>query len=177
MKKNLLLVLFLSLLLCGFSSSKPKCDDESVLNVLKEILDDDGWAYVEYGLTEQSLRALQLSLNGIDLRDLEAVASIDTSGFLRGTLKPLLDLRDFANEFVYTSFENFITQNTDDKKKTFCIAILKLTYPQMPKDMRKNYTGGALKGVIFDGGEVEHQISYSAQFTDDKKQVYVEWLE
>lgn len=47
----------------------------------------------------------------------------------------------------------------------------------MPDDMRKNYARGALKGIIFDGGEYETQISYSAQFSDDKKQVFVELLD
>lgn len=54
---------------------------------------------------------------------------------------------------------------------------MKLTYPQMPDDMRENYTRGTLKGIIFDGGEHEVQISYSAQFSDDKKQVFVELLD
>lgn len=54
---------------------------------------------------------------------------------------------------------------------------MKLTYPQMPDDMRENYARGTLKGIIFDGGGHEVQISYSAQFSDDKKQVFVELLD
>ena len=179
MKKNLLVILFLGFLLCGFSfsDSKPKCNDEDVLLTLKQILDNDKWIYVEYGLTDQSLRALQLNLNGMDLRDLEAVASADSSGVLKNTIKPILNFKDYANKAAKVSFEGFMTQNNDDDKKTFCKATLKLTYPQMPQDIRKNYANSPLKGAIFDGGDVEEQISYSAQYSDDKKHIYVEILE
>ncbi|MCW1604057.1 hypothetical protein OLR54_02080 [Campylobacter jejuni] len=54
---------------------------------------------------------------------------------------------------------------------------LKFTYPQMPNEMREKYSRGTLKGVLFDGGECETQISYSARFSDDKKQVFVELLD
>lgn len=47
----------------------------------------------------------------------------------------------------------------------------------MPDDMRKNYTRGTLKGILFDRGEYETQISYSAKFSDDKKRVFVELLD
>lgn len=47
----------------------------------------------------------------------------------------------------------------------------------MPNDMREQYSRGALRGVLFDGGEYETQISYSIRFSDDKKQVFVELLD
>ncbi|HEG3306193.1 TPA: hypothetical protein SCZ64_001902 [Campylobacter jejuni] len=47
----------------------------------------------------------------------------------------------------------------------------------MPNEMREKYSRGALKGVLFDEGEYETQISYSARFSDDKKQVFVELLD
>ncbi|HEB7537062.1 TPA: hypothetical protein RZH73_000315 [Campylobacter coli] len=175
--KNIFLSLMLVLLFTGCFNNKPKCDDEDVKLTLKSILDDDEWVYVEYGLNEQSLRALRLSLNGMDIGDLEAALSTDTLGVLRAHLKPLLDLKDYANEVVYTSFESFITQDNSDKKTSFCTASLKFTYPQMPNDMREQYSRGALRGVLFDGGEYETQISYSTRFSDDKKQVFVELLD
>ena len=166
MKKSLVLVsLCYAFLLSGCFSSKPKCDNEDVLLTLKQILNNDEWVYIEYGLTKQSLQSINSTLNAVRYPPI-----------LRAYVKSLSDLRDFANEFVYTSFGNFITQSNNDDKKTFCTATLKLTYPQMPEDMKKNIFGGSLKGVIFDGGEVEKQINYSTQYTDDKKQVYVEWL-
>ncbi|EHK5076155.1 hypothetical protein I3H33_000732 [Campylobacter upsaliensis] len=175
--KNILLSLMMALLFAGCFDAKPKCDDEDVQLTLKSILDDDEWVYVEYGLSEQSLKALRLSTNGMDIRDFEALLSTDTLGVLRSHLKPMFDLKDYANEVVYTSFSSFITQDSNNKKTSFCRASLKLTYPQMSDDMRKNYARGALKGIIFDGGEYETQISYSAQFSDDKKQVFVELLD
>lgn len=175
--KNVLLSVMMVLLFTGCFNNKPRCDDEVVQLTLKNILDDDGWVYVEYGLSEQSLKALKISLNGMDIRDLEAILSTDTIGILRVHLKPIFDLKDYANEVGYTSFSSFITQDSDDKKTSFCRASLKLTYPQMPDDMRKNYARGTLKGIIFDGGEHEVQISYSTQFSDDKKQVFVELLD
>ena len=95
----------------------------------------------------------------------------------KGAFKPLFDLKDYANEVVYTSFESFITEDSKDKKTSFCMASLKFTYPQMPNEMREKYSRGALKGVLFDGGEYETQISYSTRFSDDKKQVFVELLD
>ncbi|EAK1249744.1 MULTISPECIES: hypothetical protein [Campylobacter] len=173
--KNILLSFIMVLLFTGCFNNKPKCDDEVVQLTLKSILDDE-WVYIEYGLSEQSLKALKISLNGMDIRDLEAISSTDTIGILRAHLKPIFDLKDYANEVGYTSFSSFITQDSNDKKTSFCRASLKLTYPQMPDDMRENYARGTLKGIIFDGGEHEVQISYSAQFSDDKKQVFVELL-
>ncbi|MBS4236210.1 hypothetical protein CVU5213_07290 [Campylobacter vulpis] len=175
--KNILLSLMMPLLFVGCFNAKPKCDDENVQLTLKSILDDDEWIYVEYGLSEQSLKALRLSTNGMDIRDFEVILSTDTLGVLRAHLKPMFDLKDYANEVVYTSFSGFTTQDNNNKKTSFCRASLKLTYPQMPDNMRKNYARGALKGIIFDGGEYETQISYSAQFSDDKKQVFVELLD
>ncbi|HEB7542227.1 TPA: hypothetical protein RZK36_001060 [Campylobacter coli] len=58
----------LVLLFTGCFNNKPKCDDEDVKLTLKSILDDDEWVYVEHGLNEQSLRALRLSLNGMDIK-------------------------------------------------------------------------------------------------------------
>ncbi|MGE87988.1 hypothetical protein EEI64_05185 [Campylobacter jejuni] len=175
--KNILLSLMLVFLFVGCFNNKPKCDDEDVKLTLKSILDDDEWVYVEYGLNEQSLRALRINSNGMDMRDLEAALSTDTLGVLRAHFKPLLDLKDCANEVVYTSFESFITKDSKDKKTSFCMASLKFTYPQMPNEMREKYSRGALKGILFDGGEYETQISYSARFSDDKKQVFVELLD
>ncbi|EAL6285105.1 hypothetical protein DSU76_08565, partial [Campylobacter jejuni] len=146
--KNILLSLMFVFLFTGCFNNKPKCDDEDVKLTLKSILDNDEWVYVEYGLNEQSLRAL------------------------RAHFKPLLDLKDYANEVVYTSFESFITKDSKDKKTSFCMGQLKFTYPQMPNEMREKYSRGTLKGVLFDGGEYETQISYSARFSDDKKQVF-----
>lgn len=153
---------------------KPKCNDVDVTLTLKSILDDDKWAYVEYGLDEQSLKTLRLVYNGLDLRDLEAIGAL---GIYKYYLSSELELRDYANEVVDVAFDDFITQDSNDRKTSFCKASLKLTYPQMPDDMRKNYAQGSLKGVLFDGGVYETQISYAAQFTDDKKQVYVEILD
>ncbi|MBZ7955614.1 hypothetical protein [Campylobacter molothri] len=53
------------------------------------------------------------------MRDLEATLSTDTLGVLRAVWKPFLDLKDYANEVVYTSFESFITQDNKDKKQVF----------------------------------------------------------
>ncbi|TKX32672.1 hypothetical protein [Campylobacter aviculae] len=174
--KKVLLSLLLALLFLGCFDTKPKCDDEDVKLTLKSILDDDEWVYVEYGLNEQSLKALRMA-SDMDIRDVEAALSTDKLGLLKAYFKPFLDLKDYANEVAYTSFSSFITQDSNDKKTTFCKASLKLTYPQMPDDMRKNYEKGSLRGVLFDGGEYETQISYSAQFSDDKKQVFVELLD
>ncbi|MBZ7954390.1 hypothetical protein H2278_06010 [Campylobacter sp. W0018] len=177
--KKVFLSLLSALLFFGCFDTKPKCDDEDVKLTLKSILDDDEWVYVEYGLNEQSLKTLRMisASKGMDIRDIEALLLSDTIGILRAHFKPLLDLKDYANEVVYTSFGSFITQDSNDKKTTFCKASLKLTYPQMPNDMRKKYEKGSLRGVLFDGGEYETQISYSAQFSDDKKQVFVELLD
>ncbi|EKS4401642.1 hypothetical protein QB668_001130 [Campylobacter jejuni] len=175
--KNILLSLMFVFLFTGCFNNKPKCDDEDVKLALKSILDNDEWVYVEYGLNEQSLRALRINSNGMDIRDLEAALSTDTLGVLRAHFKPLLDLKDYANEVVYTSFESFITKDSKDKKTSFCMGQLKFTYPQMPNEMREKYSRGTLKGVLFDGGEYETQISYSARFSDDKKQVFVELLD
>ncbi|WP_215483406.1 hypothetical protein, partial [Campylobacter jejuni] len=114
--KNILLSLMFVFLFTGCFNNKPKCDDEDVKLTLKSILDNDEWVYVEYGLNEQSLRALRINSNGMDIRDLEAALSTDTLGVLRAHFKPLLDLKDYANEVVYTSFESFITKDSKDKK-------------------------------------------------------------
>ncbi|TKX34519.1 hypothetical protein [Campylobacter taeniopygiae] len=174
--KKVLLSLLLALLFLGCFDTKSKCNDENVKLALKNILYDNGWVYVECGLNEQSLKILKLAL-GVNIRDIEAFVAADTTGVLRAYSKWLFDLKDYANEVVYTSFGSFITQDSNDKKTTFCKASLKLTYPQMPNDMRKKYDKGILKGILFDGGEYEAQISYNVQFSDDKKQVFVEILD
>lgn len=117
--KNILLSFIMVLLFTGCFNNKPKCDDEVVQLTLKSILDDDEWVYIEYGLSEQSLKALKISLNGMDIRDLEAISSTDTIGILRAHLKPIFDLKDYANEVGYTSFSSFITQDSNDKKQVF----------------------------------------------------------
>ncbi|EOI8000932.1 hypothetical protein ACMUM1_000624 [Campylobacter jejuni] len=124
--KNILLSLMFVFLFTGCFNNKPKCDDEDVKLTLKSILDNDEWVYVEYGLNEQSLRALRINSNGMDIRDLEAALSTDTLGVLRAHFKPLLDLKDYANEVVYTSFESFITKDSKDKKTSFCMGQLKI---------------------------------------------------
>ncbi|HEC1785481.1 TPA: hypothetical protein R1733_000301 [Campylobacter lari] len=116
------------LLFTGCFNNKPKCDDEVVQLTLKSILDDDEWVYIEYGLSEQSLKALKISLNGMDIRDLEAISSTDTIGILRAHLKPIFDLKDYANEVGYTSFSSFITQDSNDKKTSFCRTFGLLVY-------------------------------------------------
>ncbi|ENV8235604.1 hypothetical protein ACFK4Z_001833 [Campylobacter jejuni] len=64
----------------------------------------------------------------MDMRDLEAALSTDTLGVLRAHFKPLLDLKDYANEVVYTSFESFITEDSKDKKTSFCRTFRLLIY-------------------------------------------------
>lgn len=177
--KKYILSFLMGFVFLGCFEMKPKCNDVDVTLTLKSILDDDKWAYVEYGLDEQSLKTLRLifDYNGIDLRDLEAIVNTDSLGLYKYYLSELFELKDYANEVVDVAFDDFITQDSSDRKTSFCKASLKLTYPQMPDDMRKNYAQGSLKGVLFDGGVYETQISYAAQFTDDKKQVYVEILD
>ncbi len=68
--KYILLGLMIILLFSGCFANKPKCNDKSVKSVLKEILDSDEWIYVEYGLNEQSLRALLMSFKGMEFREL-----------------------------------------------------------------------------------------------------------
>lgn len=82
MKKFLFITLLsFSFLLCGCLDSKPKCNDENVLLTLRQILDEqDEWAYVEYGLTKQSLKDLAIIFNGLDLRTALAMADTDISG-------------------------------------------------------------------------------------------------
>lgn len=181
--KKYLLSFLMGFIFLGCFEMKPKCNDIDVTLTLKSILDDDKWAYVEYGLDEQTLNA--------DLRDLEVRDILETRdileiykyylssvlGLKKNYLGFLFELRDYANEVVDVAFDDFITQNSNDRKTSFCKASLKLTYPQMPDDMRKNYAQDFFKGVLFDGGVYETQISYTAQFTDDKKQVYVEILD
>lgn len=62
-------------------ANKPKCNDESVKSVLKEILDSDEWIYVEYGLNEQSLRALLMSFKGMGFRELGRIGHRYSWGF------------------------------------------------------------------------------------------------
>lgn len=66
--KNILLSLMFVFLFTGCFNNKPKCDDEDVKLTLKSILDNDEWVYVEYGLNEQSLRALRINSNGMDIK-------------------------------------------------------------------------------------------------------------
>lgn len=87
--KKVLLGLMTALLFLGCFDTKPKCDDEDVKLTLKSILDDE-WVYVEYGLNDQSLRALRSSLNGMDIRDFEATLSTDTFGVLKAHFRPFL---------------------------------------------------------------------------------------
>lgn len=114
-------IIIILLCLSSFSyafwfSIKPKCNDKVVLQILKEILDKDEWIYVEYRLDEKSLKALYLSLNGIDLRELEALLSTDTLGGFKASFKSLFDLKEYANKFVYTQFSDFITEENESKK-------------------------------------------------------------
>ena len=128
--KNILLSLMMALLFAGCFDAKPKCDDEDVQLTLKSILDDDEWVYVEYGLSEQSLKALRLSTNGMDIRDFEAILSTDTLGVLKAHLKPMFDLKDYANEVVYTSFSGFTTQDGNNKNTSFCRTFRSLVFRQ-----------------------------------------------
>ena len=170
--KNILLSLMIILLFSGCFTNKPKCNDESVKSVLKEILDSDEWIYVEYGLNEQSLRALLIRSGGMGLRELEAASATEMLGAFY--FKPILDLKEYANEVVYTNFSDFITEDSDSKNSTYCKATLTITYPQMPEEMFKRYKNGVLDGALFKGGDVEKTIQYSARYTDDGKKIYVE---
>ncbi|TBR79879.1 hypothetical protein DU474_02670 [Campylobacter novaezeelandiae] len=178
MKKIIIILLCLSSFSYAFwFDTKPKCNDKVVLQILKEILDKDEWIYVEYGLDEKSLKALYLSLNGMDLRELEALLSTDTLGVLKASFKSLFDLKEYANEFVYTRFSDFITEENESKKITYCQATLTITYPQMSKEMFQRYKNGSLKGALFKGGDIEENIRYSARYTDDGTKIYVEFLD
>ena len=172
--KNILLSLMIILLFSGCFTNKPKCNDESVKSVLKEILDSDEWIYVEYGLNEQSLRALLMSFEGMGFRELEAALATDTLGVLKHYFKPILDIKEYANEVVYTNFSDFITEDSDSKNSTYCKATLTITYPQMPEEMFKQYKNGVLDGALFKGSDVEKTIQYSARYTDDGNKIYVE---
>ncbi len=172
--KNILLGLMIILLFSGCFANKPKCNDESVKSVLKEILDSDEWIYVEYGLNEQSLRALLISFKGMGFRELEAALATDTLGVLKHYFKPMFAIKEYANEVVYTNFSDFITEDSDSKNSTYCKATLTITYPQMPEEMFKRYKNGVLDGALFKGGDVEKTIQYSARYTDDSKKIYVE---
>ncbi|EMH3046333.1 hypothetical protein V6G57_001901 [Campylobacter jejuni] len=178
MKKILIILLCLSSFsYASWFDAKPKCNDKVVLQILKEILDKDEWVYVEYGLDEKSLKAIYLNLNGMDLRDIEAMLSTDTLGVLKANFKPILDLKEYVNEFAYTQFSDFITEENESKKITYCQATLTITYPQMPKEMLQKYERGILKGVLFKGGVAEENVRYSARYTDDGTKIYVEFLD
>lgn len=62
-------------------------------------------------------------------------------------------------------------------QKSYCSATLEIEYPEMPQEMRQEYTNGMLKDLIFDGGKVMREVAYSARYTDDGKKIYVELLE
>lgn len=113
----------------------------------------------------------------MDLRDIEAMLSTDTLGVLKANFKPILDLKEYANEFAYTQFSDFITEENESKKITYCQATLTITYPQMPKEMLQKYERGILKGVLFKGGVAEENVRYSARYTDDGTKIYVEFLD
>lgn len=165
-------ILLCGLLLSGCFESAPKCNDETVVDSVKEILLRDKWFLVENGFTKETLMAM--AMENLTFEKIDMVMGL---GFA-DILKPFLDLKDYSHKASHISLVDFMTTEVSKQSKSsYCSATLEIEYPQMPQDMRQEYINGYLKGPIFDGGKVTREVAYSARYTDDGKKIYVELLD
>lgn len=153
-------ILFCGLLLSGCFESAPKCNDETAVSLVKEILLEDKWFLVENGLTKETLMAMAMGLGFVD------------------SFKDIIDVRDYSHKATRISLVDFMTTEVSKQSKSsYCSATLEIEYPKMPQEMRQKFIKGMLKGPIFDGGKVTREMAYSTRYTDDKKKIYVELLD
>lgn len=174
MKKLLsIAILLCGLLLSGCFESAPKCNDETVVDSVKEILLEDKWFLVENGFTKETLMAM--AMENLTFEKLDMVVE---QGFLVGGIKGFLDLRNYSHKAAHISLVDFMTTEVSKQSKSsYCSATLEIEYPKMPQEMKQEYINGMLKGPIFDGGKVTREVAYSTRYTDDKKKIYVELLD
>ncbi|WP_301006199.1 MULTISPECIES: hypothetical protein [Helicobacter] len=159
-------------MLSGCLDSAPKCNDETVVDSVKEILLRDKWFFVENGFTKETLMAM--AMENLTFEKIDMVTEL---GFV-DVLKPVLDLKDYSHKASRISLVDFMTTEVSKQSKSsYCSATLEIEYPEMPQEMKQEYIKGMLKGPIFDGGKATREVAYSARYTDDGKKIYVELLE
>ncbi|WP_273211675.1 hypothetical protein [Helicobacter rodentium] len=165
-------ILFCGLLLSGCFESAPKCNDETAVSLVKEILLEDKWFLVENGLTKETLMAMAM-----DNFTFEKIDMAMGLGFV-DSFKDIIDVRDYSHKATRISLVDFMTTEVSKQSKSsYCSATLEIEYPKMPQEMRQKFIKGMLKGPIFDGGKVTREMAYSTRYTDDKKKIYVELLD
>ncbi len=164
-------ILLCGLMLGGCFESAPKCNDETVVDSVKEILLRDKWFLVENGFTKETLT--ELTRRGLTFKQINMLLETDWA-----EAEIFGGLRDYSHKVTHISLVDFMTDSVEKQsKKTYCSATLEIEYPKMPHKRREEYTGKILQGPIFDGGKVTREVAYSARYTDDGKKIYVELLE
>lgn len=166
-KLALLLIVFCGFSLSGCFESAPKCNDETAVDLVKEILLEDEWFFIKNGLKQDSLNTYSMVINMIN-RFGNQIGDEDK--------QYAHDLWEYSSEAAHISLGDFMTESTEKQsKKTYCSATLEIEYSKMPQEMRQKYD--RLKGPVFDGGKVTREVTYSTRYTDDGKKIYVELLE
>ncbi len=79
-------------MLSGCLDSAPKCNDETVVDSVKEILLRDKWFFVENGFTKETLMAM--AMENLTFEKIDMVTEL---GFV-DVLKPVLDLKDYSHK-------------------------------------------------------------------------------
>lgn len=173
MKKLLsIAILLCGLLLSGCLESAPKCNDETVVDSVKEILLEDKWFLVENGLTKETLMAM--AMDDFTFEKIDMAVGL---GFV-DSFKDFINVRDYSHKATRISLVDFMTTEVSKQSKSsYCSATLEIEYPKMPQEMRQKFIKGMMKGPIFDGGKVTREVTYSTRYTDDKKKIYVELLD
>ncbi|MCH5314154.1 MAG: hypothetical protein J1E28_07180 [Helicobacter sp.] len=159
MKKHLI-VAALGFCFSGCLSSNPSCDDKNVLSLVEQIIREEPKILLGAGLLlsqDSKINLFGMAMGG---------------GLLFNS-----DLQEYVQKNTKLSFNSFMTLDNDNEKQTLCRATLKATFPKMSDDFKKKFEeiGGFLdETLIYGGGAFEKQIRYTAQYTDDGKQIYVQ---
>lgn len=164
-------ILLCGLMLGGCFESAPKCNNETAVELVKEILLEDSWFFVENGFAKETLT--ELTRRGLTFKQINMLLETDWA-----EAEIFGGLRDDSHKVTHISLVDFMTDSVEKQsKKTYCSATLEIEYPEMPQEMKQEYIKGMLKGPIFDGGKATREVAYSARYTDDGKKIYVELLE